>query len=121
MAEPKKRRREGLSPQTKSFTTRKDLLDFVELDGFSAEWRDLGLDDEDLFALQMMILANPRRAPVIRQSGGLRKIRFAPPRWRAGASGAIRVCYVYFEEHSIVFLVVAFAKNEKADLSSPEL
>ena len=33
----------------------------------------------------------------------------------------MRVCYLYFEEYAVVFLVVAFAKNEKGDLIPGEL
>lgn len=50
-------------------------------------------------------------------TGGLRKIRFAPVRWAKGKRGALRVCYVHFPDFSIVLLVVAYAKNEKLNLT----
>jgi hypothetical protein len=37
-----------------------------------------------------------------------------------GKSGGNRVCYVYFEEYSVVLLVLAYPKNEKDDLSDAE-
>ncbi len=93
-----------------------DFLDFVELRGFTEDWNRLRLNDDDLNALQMSIMSNPGKAPVMKGTGGLRKLRFAPPRWRAGKSGAIRVCYVFFQEFSLVLLVTAFAKKQKDDL-----
>ena len=37
--------------------------------------------------------------------------------WAKGKSGAVRVCYVYFEKFGIVLLVIAYGKTEAADLS----
>ncbi len=95
-----------------------DLLHFVELTEFTQAWDSLGLDDEDdLLALQLMIMTAPKKAPVIKGTGGLRKLRFAPAKWNTGVSGAARVCYVYFEEFGIVLLVIAYSKGEADDLS----
>jgi hypothetical protein len=41
-------------------------------------------------------------------------------RWREGKSGGARVCYVYFEQYSVVVLVLAYPKNEKEGLSGSE-
>lgn len=98
-----------------------DLLHFVELDGFVDDWKELGLDVEmDLWALQVGIMSDPSGPPVIEGTGGLRKLRFAPPRWKVGKRGAVRVCYVYFPEHWTVLLVMAYAKNRKDSLSARE-
>jgi hypothetical protein len=95
-----------------------DLLHFVEMPEFTKAWEEMGLDDEDdLLALQLLIMAAPKKPPVIRGTGGLRKMRFAPPRWDTGKSGAARVCYVHFEEVGIVLLVLAYQKNERDDIS----
>jgi hypothetical protein len=98
-----------------------DLLQFVELRQFSDRWARLGLDDEgDLFALQLFIMANPKGAPVIEGTGGLRKMRFAPAKWNIGKRGAARICFAYFEEHGLVLLVTAYDHKEKDNLSSAE-
>jgi hypothetical protein len=62
----------------------------------------------------------PRAAPVVPGTGGLRKLRFAPPEWHTGKRGALRVCYAYFREHSIVVLMAAYSKNRKDNLSPAE-
>ncbi|MGW8257775.1 MAG: hypothetical protein ACWGMZ_09855 [Thermoguttaceae bacterium] len=86
-----------LSPQ--------DLLSFIELDEFINDWKKLGLnEDNDLFALQIAIMANPKGSPVIEGTGGLRKLRFATRRSGRGKRGSARVCYVFFEDHAIVLL-----------------
>jgi len=101
--------------------TPEDLLHFVELPGFSGDWDDLGLNDEDdLTALQLAIMANPKGPPVVKGTGGLRKLRFAPVRWNCGKSGAARVCYVYLERHWTVVLLMVYGKGAKESLTSEE-
>ena len=95
-----------------------DLLHFIELDGFSDDWKDLGLDDEALTALQLAIMAEGKNAPVISGTGGVRKLRFAPDSWHTGKSGAARICFAYFEEYGIVLLVAAYSKNEHDAISA---
>jgi hypothetical protein len=65
-------------------------LRIVQTGVFLRKWSRLGLDDDDLLALEREILDGPDRHPVIRGTGGVRKIRFAPParsRVRAGRIG----------------------------------
>lgn len=90
---------------------------FVRFPAFTRDWERLGLDDADLRALESAILKDPRRPPVIRGAGGLRKIRFAGPGSGRGKSGAYRACYVHYPEFGTVALVVVFGKNEKDDLT----
>jgi hypothetical protein len=61
-----------------------NLLDFVELRGFTDDWHDLKLDEEALTALQFAIISNPKAGAVVSGTGGLRKIRFAPAAWGTG-------------------------------------
>ena len=95
-----------------------DLLDFLELPVFTKRWEALGLnDDDDLSALQLFIMAAPRKAKPIKGTARIRKIRFAPQRWHSGKSGAARVLYVYFQEYGLVLLCLAYGKNEVDDIS----
>lgn len=75
------------------------------------------MTDDDLQALEFQILDGPAVAPVVRGTGGLRKTRFAPSKWKQGKSGAIRVGYVYFQDFGIVLLLLAYAKSAKDDLT----
>ena len=71
-------------------------------------------------ALQLLIMCDPKGSPVIKGTGGLRKLRFAPQRWKVGKRGAVRVCYVYFPDHWTVLLVAAYGKKEKDNLTEEE-
>ena len=104
-----------------------DLLNFSELSGFVDDWDELKLDLEfDMLALNVAIMAHPKGPPVVKGTGGLRKLEFAPPRGlggggkKRGKRNACRVCYVYFEEFYTVLLVTAYPKNKKDDLSNEE-
>jgi len=98
-----------------------DLLHFVELRAFTEAWdRALGLGDDDLTALQVLVMLRPKDAPVIAGTGGLRKLRFAPSDWPQGKRGAVRVCYVHYEALGVVVLVTAYAKGRKEDLTAEE-
>lgn len=98
-----------------------DLLHFIESTVFTKRWEQLGLDDEDdLTALQLSIMSDPAGSPIVKGTGGLRKLRFSPPEANTGKSGGYRVCYVYFEEHGIVYLVYVYNKHEKDDLDAEE-
>lgn len=65
-------------------------------------------------------MANPQAAPVVSGTDGLRKMRFSPATWSTGKSGALRICYVYFSEFSQVYLLTAYPKNEKSDLTAED-
>ncbi len=97
-----------------------DLLNFVELDAFTSHWSRLGLKDEDLATLQIRIMANPTGPPVIRGTGGVRKMRFAALAAARGKSGGLRVCYVYFKKYGLVLLATVYAKNEESDLTAAQ-
>lgn len=96
------------------------LLHFIESHAFSRQWKELDLDVNALFDLQTLIANSPDQNPVISGTGGLRKIRFAPDKWHTGKRGALRICYVYFEEHHIIWLGFVYAKSVKNDLSASD-
>ena len=95
-------------------------LTFVQLAGFLNEWKHFRLTDDDLRALEGRLMENPEAGAVMAATGGLRKVRFAPPSRHSGKSGAYRVGYVYFPVARAIFLLAIFAKNDKANLSSAE-
>lgn len=91
---------------------------FIELPSFRSEWKSMALNDSDLRRLQQEILANPKVGAVMRCTGGIRKMRFAFE--KRGKSGSIRVIYIDFEVHEKTFLLAAYPKNEKDNLSQSE-
>ena len=91
---------------------------FIELPLFQAKWKDLGLDDADLRRLQEELLADPKVGAVMRGTGGVRKMRFAFE--DRGKSGSARVIYVDFEVYEKIYLITAYPKNEKENLTDQE-
>ena len=91
---------------------------FIKTDEFVKQWEKLGLTDEDLRKLELEILKNPQAGPVIRGTGGLRKLRFAYE--NKGKSGSTRICYVDYVIYETVYLITAYAKNEKDNLTESE-
>lgn len=103
-----------------SHVLRQGLLSFLELSGFWAEWVGLGLDDDDLQALEAILLDDPKRHAVIAGTGGLRKARFRSRRSHRGKSGGVRVCYCHLERHGMILLVKSYTHAEQDNLSAAE-
>ena len=95
-------------------------LTFGQVASFVADWKRLKLTDEDLRALEALILERPRAGVVVQGTGGLRKLRFAPPSWHTGKRGATRVCYVLFTEIDQCYFIALFAKNEQSNLDAAQ-
>ena len=78
----------------------------------------MGLNDDDLKRLQEELLADPKIGAVMRGTGGVRKMRFAFE--QRGKSGSVRVIYVDFEVYEKIFLITAYPKSEKDNLTDAE-
>lgn len=91
---------------------------FVELPSFRNDWKALGLTDTDLRRLQEELLTNPQIGSVMRGTGGIRKMRFAFE--NRGKSGSVRVIYVDFEIREKLYLLTAYPKSEKDNLTKAE-
>ncbi|HZN65176.1 MAG TPA: hypothetical protein VFB66_07715 [Tepidisphaeraceae bacterium] len=91
-----------------------------QLSPFVANWRKMRLTDEDLRGLELAAMEDPEGWPVIPGTGGVRKMRFAPPSWATGKSGATRVIYAYFPAFARLYFVTIYGKGRKSDLSVDE-
>lgn len=92
--------------------------EFVLMPEFEKQWKNMGLNDDDLHRLQDELLKNPMIGSVMRGTGSLRKMRFALE--GKGKSGSSRILYVDFVVHEIIFLIYAYPKNEKENISKEE-
>jgi hypothetical protein len=91
---------------------------FIEVPLFTKRWKEIGLGDEELLALQIMLLKDPESGPVMEGTGGIRKVRF--PIENRGKSGSVRVCYADFSEYEVIYLITAFEKKDQENLTSEE-
>jgi hypothetical protein len=77
------------------------------------------LNDEEYRALQNVLVEMPGSGDIIQGSGGIRKIR-----WGAsgrGKSGGARVIYYWATQHDQIFMLYAYAKNERDNLTKDQL
>jgi hypothetical protein len=89
---------------------------FIELPLFA---RYLSFSDEELQALQGLILDDPLRGDLIPGGGGLRKLRVPLP--GRGKRGGGRVIYYLWTARDRCYLVFAYAKNAQSDLTAAQL
>jgi hypothetical protein len=95
-------------------------LTIIQLSTFVADWERLKYTDDDLRALEGLLLEDPERGAVMSGTGGLRKLRFAAPSRHTGKRGATRVGYAHFPAGDSAVLVVIFSKSEKSNLTPVE-
>ena len=91
---------------------------FIEVPLFTKRWKEIGLGEEELQALQIMLIKDPESGPVMEGTGGIRKVRF--PLKSKGKSGGVRVCYTDFADFEVIYLITAFEKKEQENLTDEE-
>lgn len=89
----------------------------VETDRFIKDASQL-LAEAERMNLVAFIAANPESGDLIPETGGVRKLRWALP--GRGKRGGARVIYYFHNEQIPVFLLAAYGKNEKANLTKAE-
>lgn len=92
--------------------------EFIILPEFEKRWRKLGLNDDDLIALEEYLCINPNLGKIIKGTGGLRKLRWALP--GKGKSGGLRIIYVDFVLYEKLYLISVYGKKQKLSLSDIE-
>lgn len=91
---------------------------FIEVPLFSKRWKEIGLGEDELRALQIMLLKDPVSGTIMEGTGGIRKVRF--PLQNRGKSGSVRVCYTDFAEYEVIYLITAFQKKSQENLTEEE-
>lgn len=76
------------------------------------------LAEEERTDLIAYLADHPNAGVLIQGTGGIRKLRWA--RRGGGKSGGIRVIYYFHSEMMPLYLLAAFGKNEKANISAEE-
>lgn len=91
---------------------------FVETPVFYNLIRRL-LDDDSYRKLQIALLLRPEQGRVIKESGGLRKLRWALP--GSGKSGGLRVIYYWSPAEAAFYMLYVYSKNEQGDLTPSQV
>lgn len=77
------------------------------------------LDLESYRLLQLHLLHRPDAGSLIRGSGGIRKIRWAPS--GTGKRGGARLLYYWAVDAETILMLVAFSKADMKDLSQVQI
>ncbi len=90
---------------------------FIETPIFTEDVLTL-LSDEEYREFQLHLAENPTAGDVIKETGGLRKVRWASG--GKGKRGGVRVIYYYKLSESQIRLLLIYKKGIKDDLSADE-
>lgn len=93
------------------------MMVFIETPLFQSRAARL-LDEDALAALQTLLMLHPDVGDVIPASGGVRKVRI--PAKGKGKRGGGRVIYYWVQADGQIFLLFAYAKNERANITGLE-
>ena len=76
------------------------------------------MSDDEYKALQEALVNRPDRGVVIKNSGGLRKMRWALE--GRGKSGGVRLIYYWMNKDDQIYMLFAFPKNAQANLTDAQ-
>ena len=77
------------------------------------------ISDEEYHLLQLQLSVRPESGDIIKGSGGIRKLRWAGS--GRGKRGGIRVVYYYITEDEQIYMLYAYPKSKKDDLTADQL
>ncbi|HET6527902.1 MAG TPA: type II toxin-antitoxin system RelE/ParE family toxin [Balneolaceae bacterium] len=77
------------------------------------------ISDQEYHLLQLQLSIRPESGDVIKGSGGIRKVRWAGS--GRGKRGGIRVIYFYYKNDNQIYMLYAYPKSKKDDLSKDQL
>lgn len=90
----------------------------VRLKPYLRAMQGMGLDDVAMTAIERTIVAAPDAHQMVRGLRGARKARFPMP--GRGKSGGGRTIYYVALAPGLLFMMAAYPKNERDDLSSDQ-
>lgn len=92
-------------------------MEFIETSIFTRLITSL-LPDDEYRLLQTELVENPEKGALIKNGGGIRKVRFAAQ--SKGKSGGIRVIYYWLKDDGQIYMLLAYPKSKKDTLSDEE-
>ena len=92
-------------------------VEFIETPVFTRQIQLL-ISDDEYAVLQRELSEDPQVGALVRGGGGVRKMRFALP--GRGKSSGIRVIYYWLREDGQIYMLLAYPKSEKDNLTDRE-
>jgi hypothetical protein len=93
-------------------------MEFIETPTFTRQITQL-LTDDEYSDLQQVLVVDPQRGDLIVGGGGIRKLRHAAS--GRGKSGGVRVIYYWLRDDHQIYMLVAYPKSRKDNLSDKEV
>jgi mRNA-degrading endonuclease RelE of RelBE toxin-antitoxin system len=87
---------------------------FIEASAFSKLLPDY-LSDDEYRGLQIYLMQKPDAGDLVRGSGGVRKVRWAPD--GRGKSGGVRVIYYWKKPNHEIWMLTIYSKSERSTIS----
>lgn len=92
----------------------------TELKSFRKAALAAGMSEQDIEALVDHLSENPNAGDEMEGTGGCRKLRWAIRGNNKGKSGGVRTITLFSGENLPVFLITAFGKGQKSNLTKGE-
>lgn len=93
------------------------MITIIEFPSFLSQiGNSISTEERDEFI--DFIAKNPEAGDIIPGTGGVRKVRWGSK--NKGKSGGVRIIYYFYDEHAPIFLLTAYGKNEKEDLTADQ-
>ena len=94
------------------------MFSFIETRLFTQLVRDY-LSDEEYRQVQLELIKNPMLGPVVRGSGGVRKLRWGAP--GRGKRGGYRIIYFIYRPKEVIWMLTIYPKNVRDSIPGPVL
>src|SRR6266446_4440458 len=91
---------------------------FIEQPTFTKLLLEL-VDDEAYRKFQSELAGNPEKGPIVKGSGGLRKVRMPLP--GRGKSGGARVLYLWFPRHGTFVFYLIYTKGDMENVPRAQM
>lgn len=95
------------------------MLEFRETDLFTRDITAL-LSDDEYAEMQGALVVDPEAGDLMQGTGGLRKLRWSQQRRGKGKRSGIRVIYYWYSRGSLIYMLLAYSKDDRDDLSTTQ-
>jgi hypothetical protein len=95
------------------------VIRFIETPVFTRQVVEL-MADTEYSKLQAALALRPELGDLIPETGGLRKVRWTEQARGRGKRGGVRVIYYWYRSDSLIYMLLAYSKIERDDLSTEQ-